>query len=88
MDEIMRGKAAAHLHGADKVAVHSLEDTMLAAFAPALQDWLTANAGDAVLVRPDRYVFGTGSLRELLDAYRAALGGKAKVSPERSVQFS
>ena len=45
-----------------------------------LLGWLDARGVDAVLVRPDHYVFGTaqGSAGELLEARRGALGlGKA-----------
>lgn len=40
----------------------------------ALLRWLDARRADAVLVRPDHYVFGTGEPRTLLDARRKALG--------------
>lgn len=43
--------------------------------------WLDAKSADAVLVRPDHYVFGTaqGSAKELLEARRGVLGlGEAK----------
>jgi 3-(3-hydroxy-phenyl)propionate hydroxylase len=33
-----------------------------------LADWLDLRQAQAVLVRPDRYVFGTGSPQELLAA--------------------
>ena len=44
----------------------------LAPFRDALADWLDKHAVDAVLVRPDRYVFGSGD-PELLSAGWAAL---------------
>ena len=47
----------------------------LAPFAPGLSAWLDDARADAVLVRPDRYVFGTGDARALLSAYEAALRG-------------
>jgi 3-(3-hydroxy-phenyl)propionate hydroxylase len=40
----------------------------------AVLDWLDRQAVDAVLVRPDHYVFGTGEVSALLDARSAALG--------------
>jgi 3-(3-hydroxy-phenyl)propionate hydroxylase len=43
-----------------------------------LGEWLTAFAADAVLLRPDRYVFGVASgslaIQVLLDARANALG--------------
>jgi 3-(3-hydroxy-phenyl)propionate hydroxylase len=50
-----------------------LDDPLLADFRPALQDWLDRAGVDGVLVRPDRYVFGTGRPAELLQAYAAHL---------------
>lgn len=57
------------------VAVTSvpLDARLLAPFRPKLEAWLATRGAEAVLVRPDRYVFGTGSPRALLDAFRAAL---------------
>jgi 3-(3-hydroxy-phenyl)propionate hydroxylase len=52
-----------------------LDFDALAPFAPALSAWLDEARADAVLVRPDRYVFGTGDIRALLAAYEYALGG-------------
>ena len=40
----------------------------------ALRTWLAAHDAHAVLVRPDHYVFGTGSAATLIAAHRAALG--------------
>jgi len=53
--------------------VISLDSPELAPFRASLLAWLEANKADAVLVRPDRYVFGIGSPASLLDAWRAAL---------------
>ena len=49
----------------------------LAPFAPALTRWLDAHRAEAVLVRPDRYVFGTGRSDELRTAWHAATGLRA-----------
>ncbi|MET0388053.1 MAG: bifunctional 3-(3-hydroxy-phenyl)propionate/3-hydroxycinnamic acid hydroxylase [Polyangiales bacterium] len=49
--------------------VVALTDPQLAPFAPVLTQWLDARAATAVLVRPDRYVFGTGTPEALLAAY-------------------
>jgi 3-(3-hydroxy-phenyl)propionate hydroxylase len=43
----------------------ALDDPELAPFREALLSWLSSKKADAVLVRPDRYVFGTGPAREL-----------------------
>jgi 3-(3-hydroxy-phenyl)propionate hydroxylase len=51
------------------VAAISLEDGRLSEFAAALKDWLTRHQAEAVLVRPDRYVFGTGTPEKLLSAW-------------------
>ncbi len=40
----------------------------------ALTQWLAARGAEAVLVRPDHYVFGTGTPRALIEARAAALG--------------
>jgi 3-(3-hydroxy-phenyl)propionate hydroxylase len=49
----------------------------LAPFRAALLAWLDQHRVDAVLVRPDRYVFGAGAPGALLDAWRASLSPKA-----------
>jgi 3-(3-hydroxy-phenyl)propionate hydroxylase len=56
--------------GASDIAtVMTLEDASLAPFRKALTDWLDREGADAVLVRPDRYVFGTGDPSVLAAAY-------------------
>ena len=47
-------------------------DDQLAPFAPSLEPWFTHRQADAVLIRPDRYVFGTGQVDTLRDAWAAA----------------
>ena len=37
-----------------------------------LEKWLEKSAAEAVIVRPDRYVFGTGKAADLAKAYQAA----------------
>lgn len=49
----------------------------LAPFRAALLAWLDEHGAEAVLVRPDRYVFGSGAPRALLEAWEASLGSKA-----------
>jgi 3-(3-hydroxy-phenyl)propionate hydroxylase len=55
------------------VRVLELDAEELAPFRPALLGWLDRHALEAVLVRPDRYVFGSGAPRVLLDAWRRSL---------------
>lgn len=45
----------------------------LAPFRQALEAWLDSHHADAVLVRPDRHVFGTGSKQELEGSWKALL---------------
>jgi len=40
-----------------------------------LNEWLVATGAPAVLVRPDRYVFGVGEPRALVEALRAKIDG-------------
>jgi len=47
----------------------------LAPFAEDLSRWLDAHGAEAVIVRPDRFVFGTGNATALEAAWRAALSG-------------
>jgi 3-(3-hydroxy-phenyl)propionate hydroxylase len=50
-----------------------LDDTRLETSRRDLTAWLDAHNADAVLVRPDRYVFGTGKSTDLLQAWTQAL---------------
>lgn len=52
-----------------------------APFADSLRGWLDIHAADAVLVRPDRYVFGTGSPDELAQRWSGTLAGGRTFSP-------
>jgi 3-(3-hydroxy-phenyl)propionate hydroxylase len=55
--------------------VVSLADPAIASFSSVLACWLDAHHAPAVLVRPDRYVFGVGVPVQLMASYRAQLGG-------------
>jgi 3-(3-hydroxy-phenyl)propionate hydroxylase len=55
------------------VAASSLEDPALASFAPAITAWLEAHEAPAVLVRPDRTVFATGTPAAVLRAWHDRL---------------
>lgn len=57
----------------------ALEESRLAPFAAQLRDWLGHQQAEAVLVRPDRYVFGTGSYSQLIRCWNAALNVGEKV---------
>jgi len=66
--------------GAPRVAgltTAPLSDPRLAGHREALARWLDQHAADAVLVRPDRYVFGAGDPAALIDAWRAPFERRA-----------
>ena len=47
----------------------------MAPFAADLTGWMDRRGvGDAILIRPDRYVFGSGSPIDLVRAWTEALG--------------
>lgn len=50
-----------------------LEEPALSAFRAELSAWLDAHAAEAVLIRPDRYVFGSGKAGDLAAAWSRAL---------------
>ena len=54
---------------ASDVTVVSVDD-LGGASAHAVRAWLAVHASEAVLVRPDRNVFGSGDADELMEAYR------------------
>jgi 3-(3-hydroxy-phenyl)propionate hydroxylase len=49
------------------VRVFNLEDKSLQTIAPAIDAWLVSHGANAVLVRPDRHVFGSGDACNLID---------------------
>lgn len=55
------------------IRVLTLGEEALAPFADAVAAWLDDAGADAVLIRPDRHVFGTGAARWLLDAWGARM---------------
>jgi 3-(3-hydroxy-phenyl)propionate hydroxylase len=59
---------------AGTLRLFGLDDTPLAPFRSALLDWLDQQNVDAVLVRPDRHVFGTGNASLLAASWQAKLG--------------
>jgi 3-(3-hydroxy-phenyl)propionate hydroxylase len=56
-----------------------LSDPAIAPLRGPLLAWLDEQQADAVLVRADRYVFGTGAADVLADAYARALGRNPKL---------
>lgn len=52
----------------------SLEDPRIHSASDAIGEWLAQNDAEAVLVRPDRYVFGTGLAEALAAAWTDRLG--------------
>jgi 3-(3-hydroxy-phenyl)propionate hydroxylase len=63
--------------------VFHLDSPALSPFRSALQSWLATANAEAVLVRADRYVFGTGSALQLLAAYSEQAG----IRTERQAEF-
>lgn len=61
-----------NLPGGNGVRAVSLDDPAFASFASELGAWLDGHGAEAVLVRPDRHVFGTGAAPKLLRQWRAA----------------
>lgn len=76
-DQLGRGAwligAAPSASPPEGVEAVGLDDPRIAPFRPALSRWLTDHQADAVLVRPDRYVFGSGAPDRLLQAWTKAL---------------
>lgn len=54
---------------AGRIVVKSVEDEDLARFGAQLNEWLDSRKAEAVLVRPDFHVFGTGAAEKLEAAY-------------------
>lgn len=52
----------------DIIAAFDLDQPRLAPFAEEIDAWLAGQ--DAVLIRPDRHVFGTGAAQELISAWQ------------------
>ncbi len=62
------------------LVAHDLASRSLEPFRAALESWLAERGVAAVLVRPDRYVFGSGPPPMLADAYACALAGHPPVA--------
>lgn len=57
----------------EDVRTMTLDAEMLAPYRARLAAWLEDHGVEAVLIRPDRYVFGAGHADELVAAWRHAL---------------
>jgi len=61
------------------ITLDSLSREPLRPFAAALRDWLESRGVEAVLVRPDRYVFAAGEANTVLTAWdRQAAGPRPR----------
>lgn len=56
--------------------VRTPDDPILAPFREALTGWLDKQGVEAVLIRPDRYIFGAGDQATLLAAWASALAAR------------
>lgn len=68
------------------IARADLANPPLAPFAEALTGWLDKHGAEAVLVRPDRFVFGTGTLAELERNWNEAFYAGTNVSASPLMQ--
>jgi 3-(3-hydroxy-phenyl)propionate hydroxylase len=71
-----RAEDVQHLRTSASFRVGALDRGPLMPFAEKITAWLDEAGTDAVLVRADRYVFGTGDVTELTQAWSAALRGQ------------
>lgn len=62
-----------------ELTLFDLDKERLSLFGSALTAWLQAAGADAVLVRPDRYIFGVGDPRALQEAWRTHVTSKVEV---------
>ena len=57
-----------------------LSDPAIAPFADYLNDWLDNHSCEAVIIRPDRYVFGLGEPGDLVDSFNQVIHGAPALS--------
>lgn len=58
------------------VRAYGLESEELSPFRPRIEAWLDGHGVEAVLVRPDRYVFGAGDPADLVAAWTRAMAAE------------
>ncbi|KQM20793.1 bifunctional 3-(3-hydroxy-phenyl)propionate/3-hydroxycinnamic acid hydroxylase MhpA [Novosphingobium sp. Leaf2] len=58
------------------VRLLDLDAAALAPFAEGIANWLDERGTPAVLIRPDRHVFGTGTAGDLLSEWQTAVSGR------------
>lgn len=56
----------------------ALDDLRISPFRAEIERWLSARGAEAVLVRADRHVFGTGEASFLVEAFRMAMGPRSQ----------
>ena len=59
-----------------------IADRKIEPFAGAIAAWLASCDVEAALIRPDRYIFGTGSPTDLVAAWDRSLHGNAGICSE------
>jgi len=67
--------SASSVNATSPVASFTLSSSKLTPFRAPLEAWLSENEAEAVLVRPDRFVFGTGAPASLVGAWEQMLRG-------------
>ncbi|MEQ1752964.1 MAG: bifunctional 3-(3-hydroxy-phenyl)propionate/3-hydroxycinnamic acid hydroxylase [Micropepsaceae bacterium] len=70
-----RGADVAGVSGPLLARVEALDGAVLKAYAKRLGAYLDGAGADAVIVRADRYVYGTGSVREVVGAWAREVAG-------------
>jgi 3-(3-hydroxy-phenyl)propionate hydroxylase len=75
-------RASVHEGGGIDLRTASTADPSLSAVRAPLEAWLDAQSAEAVLVRADRYVFGTGAPAALRQAWSQALAPSRTPIPE------
>ncbi len=68
------------------IRLADLDSPALKPFAADLASWLLARSAEAVLVRPDRYVFGTGTPDALSKGWQDFTGSPAPVLEPVSIR--
>lgn len=85
MDDVFGSGAWLITHGPVEASVPhlqciSIDQVKSLSLKNALDEWLQNAGVEAVLVRPDRYVFGTGNARDLQHAWKSAMSARPNQS--------